>query len=107
MKRTSGSKHLICPPYIMSTHGLCYGMPPNWILIDFVKKFPPSSHLYQWTADWESAAAPTFPGAWAWAVHLHTPYQGDNSQHMLKKETASIHTKNSPHPSKKLNPHKL
>ena len=28
--------------------------------------------------------------------HLHTPYQGDNNQHMLRKDTTGIHTKNSP-----------
>ena len=28
--------------------------------------------------------------------YLHTPYQGDNGQHMLKKEAASIQTKSSP-----------
>ena len=78
-----------------------------WWSTDYCHPPRAASRLYQRIADWEPAAAPTFPGAWAWAVHLHTPYQGDNSQHMLKKETASIHTKNSPHPSKKLNPHKL
>ena len=27
----------------------------------------------------------------------HTPYQGDNSQYTLRKDVASIYTKNSPH----------
>ena len=29
-------------------------------------------------------------------LHLHTLYQGDNSQHTLRKETASIQNKSSP-----------
>ena len=41
------------------------------------------------------------------AVHLHTPYEGANSEHMLRKEMASIQTKKSPHAKKILNPHKL
>lgn len=28
-------------------------------------------------------------------LHLHTYYQGDNGQHMLRKETKGTHTKNS------------
>lgn len=27
----------------------------------------------------------------------HTPYQGDNDQHTLRKDEAGIHSKNSPH----------
>ena len=53
------------------------------------QKLPPAS--------WESTRA----------VHLHTLHQGDNGQHTLRKEMASIHTKNSPHSKKILNPHKL
>lgn len=41
------------------------------------------------------------------ATHLHTLYQGDKGQHMLRKETAIIQTKNSPHTKKLLNPHEL
>ena len=39
----------------------------------------------------------------AWAVCLHTPYQEDNGQHRLRKETASLQTKNSLHTKKMLN----
>lgn len=34
-------------------------------------------------------------------VHLHTPYQGNNSRHVLRKVTSSIETKNSPCVKKK------
>ena len=36
------------------------------------------------------------PQEHVWAMHLNIPYQGDNSQHMLRKETANIQTKSSP-----------
>ena len=51
---------------------------------------------------------PLHPPSWEHVpLHLHTPYQGDKSEHTLKKVTASIQTKNSPHVKKILNPHKL
>ena len=50
---------------------------------------------------------PPPPRECAWSRHLHTPYQGDNSQHTLRKKTASIQTKTSSHAKKILNPHKL
>ena len=37
--------------------------------------------------------------------YLHAPYWRDISQHMLRQDTASIQTKNSPHAKKILNPH--
>ena len=42
------------------------------------------------------------PSSWkqAQALHQHTLYQGDNSLHTLRKETASIQTKCSPHSEK-------
>ena len=40
----------------------------------------------------------TLPSSWkqAKALHCNTPYQGDNSLHTLRKETASIQIKSSP-----------
>ena len=41
-------------------------------------------------------AAPTEPEVCTGLLHLHTPYQGDNSQHTLRKEAASTQTKSRP-----------
>ena len=54
---------------------------------------------------WQPQALP--PWERAKAGHLHATYQGDKAQHKLRKETASIQTKNSLKPKKLLNPHKL
>lgn len=53
-----------------------------------------------------TTAAPTFLGTCMSlaSVHLHTPHQGGNNQHMLTKEIASIQIKNSLHTKKILKP---
>ena len=64
---------------------------------------------WTWTAattEGHTTGCPCLPGS-AWGSHSCTSLVGDNGQHMLRKETASIQTKNSPHPPKILNPHKL
>lgn len=40
-------------------------------------------------------------------LHLHTPCQGDNHQHMLRKDTTGIHTLNTALIPNIVNPHKL
>ena len=57
---------------------------------------------------WERVPAATFAGSGRerQPLLLHTPYQWDNSQHTLRKETAGIHTKTTLTP-KILKPHKL
>lgn len=44
----------------------------------------------------QAAALPHHPRSVHGPLHLHSAYQGDSGQHMLRKETASTQTKSSP-----------
>ena len=70
-----------------------------------LRKFPVRLSLPSRTPELAGAAAASLgecmgPGAW-------TPLKTDRGQHVLRKETASLQTKNSPHAKNVLNPHKL
>lgn len=62
---------------------------------------------------WQPASicrhCPLLPPSWnhGQAVHLHTPYQEANGLHTLRKETATIQIKSSPHTKNVKSPHKL
>lgn len=53
------------------------------------------------------AGAVPCPWGYAWGQAPEHRYKRDRGQHVLRKETASLQTKNSPHAKNILNPHKL
>ena len=100
------SQPLPLPPWGCTTHRPCC---PGTCNLGPTSPGYTTHYHCSGTCNQDPTAAPTFLGAGVSCApgQLHTPYEGDNSQYTLWKETESMQTKNSPHAPKILSSHKL
>ena len=90
------------PPIVALTplgvHMLCYSHCQRlWVLPTPVWGSLPLPRALQPGPGYRPFPLPLSPGKHTQVIHQHIPYQGYNSLHTLRKETATIQTKNSPH----------